>query len=184
MRGLVATAVALVAGLAFAFGGWPSAQAQSWPGCDTFTTQPEAQAFWESHGRPAVADGDADGKVCESLPPGGGGGGYGCTKPDKVVEVRLSRAKYPEATLHFEVAWKQGVPRRYTIARRQADKNRAAWDPLVPPGVDADGDGKKDDRDEVPMAFTKEGGRQARTGTRRLTSPTWTPRTTRALAAQ
>jgi hypothetical protein len=30
--------------------------------------------------------------------------------------------------------------------------------------VDADGDGKDDDRDEVPMAFTKEGGRKAPNG--------------------
>jgi hypothetical protein len=56
------------------------------------------------------------------------------------------------------------VPRRYTIACGQADENREAWDPLVPLGVDADGDGKKDDRDEVPMAFTKEGGRTAPNG--------------------
>jgi hypothetical protein len=80
------------------------------------------------------------------------------------VDVELSRPKYPEATLHFEVAWRQGVPRRYTIARGRADENRDAWDPLVPSGVDADGDGKKDDRDEVPMAFTKEGGRKAGNG--------------------
>lgn len=34
----------------------------------------------------------------------------------------------------------------------------------MPAGVDADGDGKEDDRDEVPMAFTKEGGRKAPNG--------------------
>jgi hypothetical protein len=78
--------------------------------------------------------------------------------------VRLSRARYPESTLHFEVAWRQGAPRRYTIARRQADRNRDAWDSLVPSGVDADHDGKPDDRDEVPMAFTRQGGRRAPNG--------------------
>jgi hypothetical protein len=36
--------------------------------------------------------------------------------------------------------------------------------PYVPSGVDADGDGKKDDRDEVPMAFTREGSRKAGNG--------------------
>jgi hypothetical protein len=80
------------------------------------------------------------------------------------VTVRLSRRKYPEATLHFEVAWRQDVPSRYTIARGLADENRDAWEPLVPAGVDADGDGKDDDRDEVPMAFTKEGGRKPANG--------------------
>jgi hypothetical protein len=34
----------------------------------------------------------------------------------------------------------------------------------VPAGVDADGDGNEDDRDEVPMAFTREGGRTAANG--------------------
>lgn len=81
--------------------------------------------YWESHGRPAQADGDGDGKVWESLP-AGEGGGEGCDRPPKTVTVRLSRRKYPEATLHFEVAWRQGVPRRYTIARGLADENRDA----------------------------------------------------------
>lgn len=78
--------------------------------------------------------------------------------------MELSRSRYPEATLHFEVAWRQGVTRRYTIARSRADRNRDAWDDLVPVGLDADGDGKTDDRDEVPMAFTREGGRKALNG--------------------
>jgi hypothetical protein len=140
----------------------PDAHAQDWPGCDSFDTEPEAQAYWASHGRPAVADGDGDGRVCESLPQRHDG--TDCTRPRTTVEVRLSRRRYPEATLHFEVAWRQGVPRRYTIARGRADENREAWDTLVPSGVDADRDGKRDDRDEVPMVFTKEGGRTAPNG--------------------
>jgi hypothetical protein len=80
------------------------------------------------------------------------------------VTVRLSRRRYPESTLHFEVARRQGAPRRYTIARGRADENRDAWEPFVPAGVDADGDGEEDDRDEVPMAFTREGGRKAPNG--------------------
>jgi hypothetical protein len=78
--------------------------------------------------------------------------------------VRLSRARYPESTLHLEVAWRQGAPRRYTIARGRANRNRDAWEPFVPSGVDADGDGAVDDRDEVPMAFTRQGGRRAPNG--------------------
>ena len=66
--------------------------------------------------------------------------------------------EYPESTLHFEVAWRQGAPRRYTIARRLTERNRDAWEPLVPPGIDAERDGE-DDRDEVPTAFTREGGK-------------------------
>jgi hypothetical protein len=160
-RVALVAAVSGTVGLSVA-GTWSAAGAQSWPGCDSFDTQPEAQAYWESHGRPAVADRDGDGKVCEGLP--AGQGGDDCTKPRKTVTVRLSRRRYPEATLHFEVAWKQGVPRRYAIARGMADENRDAWDPFVEEGVDADGDGAEDDRDEVPMAFTKEGGRKAANG--------------------
>lgn len=88
----------------------------------------------------------------------------GCARPSGTITVELSRSRYPEATLHFEIAWRQGVTRRYTIARYRTDRNRAAWQPYVPSGVDADGDGKKDDRDEVPMAFTREGGRKAANG--------------------
>src|SRR5919106_6786760 len=161
MRRLTAVALALAAVVVAGLGARAGADTQSWPGCDSFDTQPEAQAYWESHGRPAQADGDDDGKVCESLP---AGAGEGCERPGKIVTVRLSRRKYPEATLHFEVAWRQDVPRRYTIARGRADENRDAWEPLVPAGVDADGDGEEDDRDEVPMAFTKEGGRKAANG--------------------
>ena len=158
-----ASAAILLAGGLLALGARPGAEASSWPGCDSFDTQPEAQAYWESHGRPAEADGDGDGKVCESLPTGGGNRDD-CSRPSKLVTVRLSRRRYPESTLHFAVAWKQGAPRRYTIARRLADENRDAWEPLVPSGVDADGDGEVDDRDEVPMAFTKQGARKAPNG--------------------
>jgi hypothetical protein len=158
-----AVALALAAVVTAGLGAQAGADTQVWAGCDSFDTQPEAQAYWESHGRPAQADGDNDGKVCESLPTGAGAG-EGCEPPRKTVTVRLSRRKYPEATLHFEVAWRQDVPRRYTIARGLADENRDAWEPLVPAGVDADGDGNEDDRDEVPMAFTKEGGRKAANG--------------------
>lgn len=158
-----AVALALAAVVTAGLGARAGADAQAWAGCASFDTQPEAQAYWESHGRPAQADGDNDGEVCESLPTGAGAG-EGCERPRKTVTVRLSRRRYPEATLHFEVAWHQDVPRRYTIARGLADENRDAWEPLVPAGVDADGDGKDDDRDEVPMAFTKEGGRKAANG--------------------
>lgn len=37
-------------------------------GCGRFHTQSEAQAWWESAGRPRGYDGDGDGRVCETLP--------------------------------------------------------------------------------------------------------------------
>src|SRR5207244_3365849 len=37
-----------------------------WPGCSSFATQPQAQAWWRAHGRPAAADRDHDGVVCET----------------------------------------------------------------------------------------------------------------------
>jgi hypothetical protein len=138
------------------------AEAAAWPGCDGFDTQPEAQAYWESHGRPAEADGDGDRRVCEGLPTGRAGAR--CARPRKTITVPLSRRRYPASTLHFAIAWRQGAPRRYTIARGRADTNREACDPLVPSGVDGDGDGKLDDRDEVPMAFTRQGSRRAPNG--------------------
>jgi hypothetical protein len=63
-----------------------SANAQSWPGCDSFGTQLEAQTYWESHGQPAEADGDGDGKVCESLP-AGGGNERACSRPQEAVAM-------------------------------------------------------------------------------------------------
>jgi hypothetical protein len=60
VRPLVLVGLAIAAGLALL----PGAGASTWPGCDSFDTQPEAQAYWESHGRPAEADGDGDGRVC------------------------------------------------------------------------------------------------------------------------
>ena len=45
-----------------------STSAAAWPGCKAYSDQPSAQAAWEAAGKPAGADGDGDGKVCESLP--------------------------------------------------------------------------------------------------------------------
>jgi hypothetical protein len=61
LAAVLALAAAIVVG---GLAARPGAEAQSWPGCDGFDTPPEAQAYWESHGRPAQADGDHDGRVC------------------------------------------------------------------------------------------------------------------------
>jgi hypothetical protein len=65
--------------------------ADSWPGCDSFTTQPQAQTYWEHHGRPPVGDRDQDGKVCEDLPANVPAPKTGCVHTSKVVAVGLSR---------------------------------------------------------------------------------------------
>jgi hypothetical protein len=41
---------------------------------------------------------------------------------------------------------------------------REAWEDVVPSGADADGDGEVDDRDEVPMPFTRQSSRKAPDG--------------------
>lgn len=99
-----------------------------------------------------------------ALAGGAGAASSACSRPRGTVVVYLSRSRYPESSLHFEAAWSQGAPRRYTIARLRAERNRDAWQPFVPAGVDADGDGRQDDRDEVPMAFTRQGSRKAANG--------------------
>jgi hypothetical protein len=58
--------------------------------------------------------------------------------------------------------WREPFAWCARIARDLADESRDAWESLVPARVDADGDGKQDDRDEVAMAFTKHGGRKGR----------------------
>jgi hypothetical protein len=156
-----AVAVTLVLGAVVALGpaSRPAADAQSCHGLDA----PPVAEIHRAAPAPLVWAGqERNGRICERR--ASNAVGSGCERPGRTITVRLSRRKYPEATLHFEVAWREGAPTRYTIARGRADENRDAWEPLVPAGVDADGDGKQDDRDEVPMAFTKEGGRKAPNG--------------------
>lgn len=75
-----AVGLALAAVVTAGLGARAGADTQAWAACDSFDTQPEAQAYWESHGRPAQADGNNDGKICESLPTGEGAA-EGCERP-------------------------------------------------------------------------------------------------------
>jgi hypothetical protein len=129
----------------------------AWRGCAAYPARARAQLAWEAAGRPARADGDGDGRVCESLPARARGGGSGgpCRRAARPVVVLLSRARYPETTLHIEAAIAGGAPAVLHVSRGRADTRRAAWHPLVPEASA----GK--DRDEWPMAFTAEGGRTA-----------------------
>lgn len=141
---------------------YSSNRAEAWKGCSGYSTQGQAQSAWESNGRqPASADGDKDGKVCESLP-SSTSSSTACIKRSIPVVVSLSRSKYPETVLHTEQAikrWRQ--PRILTINRLGATANRQAWKSLVPKSIDTDGNGQVEDRDEYPPAFSKQGGRNA-----------------------
>jgi len=57
------TALVVLAGCAA-----PPTSLAAWQGCKAYSDQPSAQTAWEAAGKPAGADGDGDGKVCETLP--------------------------------------------------------------------------------------------------------------------
>jgi hypothetical protein len=83
-----------------------------------------------------------------------------CKRVTRTLVVELSRAKYPQTTLHVQVAESRyHQPRVLHIDREHTDENRDAWEPLAPT-EDTDGDGTTDDRDEWPMAASKEAGRR------------------------
>ncbi len=69
----------------------------------------------------------------------------------EVVDVKLSRKKYPESAQYIEEAIKEGQPDTLTIDRRGASSRRKASLQGVNtvPGLD---------RDEYPPAMSKEGG--------------------------
>jgi hypothetical protein len=125
----------------------PGSQASAWPGCTSFSTQPQAQAYWESHGRPSQADGDHDGKVCESLPgtPTGGGNTRGCTRTGRVVAIGLSRTRYAHILAHARRAIAKGWPRVMKLNRTGATQRRVRLLAPIPTR-------RGYDRDEYPMA--------------------------------
>ena len=124
--------------------------ASTWQGCTAYTDQAQAQAAWEAAGRPPGADGDSDGRVCESLAGGRGGEAKttGCKRPAKPVAVTFSRARYPNIVRHIELSWKRGYPRVLRINRAGADGRRDQLLEGIPtrPGYD---------RDEAPAAVLR-----------------------------
>lgn len=121
-----------------------AAAAATWPGCDSFKTQPEAQRAWENSGRPARADGDKDGKVCESLPPAGappaGADSKSCKHTRSTIKVVYSRAKYPNIIRHITDSIAKGYPRLLRINRIDSARRRAKLLAGIPtaPGMDRD----------------------------------------------
>jgi endonuclease YncB( thermonuclease family) len=77
----------------------PVSQAGGDKDCADFSTQRQAQRFFEGHSPgqdPHNLDGDGDGRACETLPcpcasGGGSGGGGGGHRPDRVKRARVAR---------------------------------------------------------------------------------------------
>lgn len=131
--------------------------------CKDYTTQPQAQTAWEAAGKPNAnrVDSDGDGIACESLPAGPKNTGD-CKTQDKPVVVNMSRFKYPQSTLHLEIAIKDyHQPKTLHIDRTHTDQHRDAWHQVINKGWDADKDGTTDDMDEYTFAMSEEGGRDA-----------------------
>jgi hypothetical protein len=134
----------------------PEAATDAWPGCDAFASQPQAQAWWERHGTPAAADGDADGIVCEALPatpkadssPAGSSttSPTRCVRTRKVVAVGLSKTKYPNVLAHAHRAIAEGWPAVLVINRVGADERRNRLLAGIPTRDSMD-------RDEYPPAM-------------------------------
>lgn len=132
-----------------------AATASKWEGCDAYQTQREAQRAWRHAGRPAVADRDGDGRVCETLPAARNtGGADGCVRTGRVVVVRISRTRSPETVAHFQWAQRHGYPRVLTIDRRGAAERRKRSLAGIPTRP-----GKQ--RDEYPPAMSVENAGRA-----------------------
>jgi endonuclease YncB( thermonuclease family) len=76
----------------------PASEAGGDRDCADFSTQRQAQRFFENHNPgqdPHNLDSDGDGRACETLPcpcgSGGGGGGGGGHRPDRVKRARVAR---------------------------------------------------------------------------------------------
>ncbi|CAN5217539.1 sporulation-specific Dnase NucB [soil metagenome] len=71
---------------------------------------------------------------------------HGCVRTDRVVDVGLSRIRYPNVLAHAERAAAQGWPSVYVITRRAADTRRDRLLRDIPTR-------RGYDRDEVPPAI-------------------------------
>jgi hypothetical protein len=136
--------------------GW-TAPAASAATCDDYSNQAQAQRAKDTR------DADGDGIYCESLPcpclkprdSGGGGGGgsptpapkpkSSCVRPQGVLRLVFTRARYPNIRRHFIAAVKKGWPRVMVLNRKGADERRDRLLEGFPtrPGLD---------RDEYPAA--------------------------------
>jgi Deoxyribonuclease NucA/NucB len=123
-------------------------------GCAAYTDAQDAQRAWERSGRPAGADGDGDGRVCEALGRERGAELSACRRVRRVVVVRIAARRYPHTADHILDAIAAGKPRLLRLDRAGADANREEALQGIPTR-----DGY--DRDEYPPAVSREGGRGA-----------------------
>lgn len=164
-------AVLLVVALAATFGlrpGTPGPDvAAAASSCSDYATQAAAQAAADTR------DADGDGIYCESLPcpcagksptktpspspappssssstSGTAADPKGCRVVKNIVDVGLSKTKYPKVRGHWELAIKRGWPRVLTIHRKGAEQRRNKLLKGIPtaPGKD---------RDEYPPAAAR-----------------------------
>jgi hypothetical protein len=127
--------------------------AAAWPGCAGFASQRAADRAWEDAGHPAVADGDGDGLVCETLPAKrpSASDGTTCKRVRRVVVVRLPARRYPLTADHVRDAIAAGEPRVLHVDRDGAERNRDESLDGIPTHSGFD-------RDEYPPAVSREGG--------------------------
>lgn len=171
VRALLAVVVVLTITAAVVFKAWPAAPdvATAASSCSNYRTQAAAQAAADTR------DPNQNGLYCESLPcpcagksSGGSGSSHpkptpppstssssgtsadpkGCRIVKEVVDVGLSRTKYPKVRAHWEHAIKEGWPRILTIHRKGASERRDKLLKGIPtaPGKD---------RDEYPPAAAR-----------------------------
>lgn len=162
-------AVLLVVALTATFGlrpGTPGPDvAAAASSCSDYATQAAAQAAADTR------DADGDGIYCESLPcpcagksptktpspvppssssstSGTAADPKGCRVVKNIVDVGLSKTKYPKVRAHWELAIKRGWPRVLTIHRKGAEQRRNKLLKGIPtaPGKD---------RDEYPPAAAR-----------------------------
>jgi hypothetical protein len=145
LAGCAAAAVATLVGCAAIPG-----PAAGFAGCGGYGDQRVAQGAWERAGKPAGADGDRDGRVCETLASKAGGRRV-CRRVAGVVVVRISGHRYPYTADHIADAIAAGEPRVLHIDRAGADANRDASLRGIPTRTGYD-------RDEYPPAMSREGG--------------------------
>jgi len=74
-----------------------------------------------------------------------------CKVLNQPAVVQLPAVRYPASARHIEIAWEHGAPLIWHIDRAGADANRAESLRGIPSN-------SKLDRDEVPMAASREGG--------------------------
>lgn len=161
LRVLLAVAATLAAGVltgcSTATEAEPGAQTtqSAWRGCDSYSTQPQAQRAWQKIGRPEEADGDGDGQVCESLPAQDTPeDDASCQRTGQVVSVTYSRREYPNIARHAEQSIAQGSPTVLRVRRAGTDQRR---DDLLEDVPTRDGF----DRDEYPPAVGRATGDEA-----------------------